>query len=67
MKESGFISGVSKLEDKRLLSQSPSPEKMGEPFFKTHLHISVEAEVFKRERGKEQRSREGAEKFSTCR
>ena len=50
------------------MSQSPSPGKMGDSCLKAHLPLSLEAGAFiRRERGTEQRSREGVDKFSTCR
>ena len=50
------------------MSQSPSPGEMGDSCLKPHLHMSAQAEVFiTRERGTEQRSREGVARFSPCR
>ena len=60
VKESGLFLGAGHLEDGGLMSQSPSPEKMGDIQFKAQSHISVEAEIFRRrERGTEQRSGKG--------
>ena len=60
VKESGLFLGAGHLEDGGLMSQSPSPEKMGDLHLKVHLLISVEAEVFiRRDRGTEQRDQEG--------
>ena len=57
VKEDGLFSGASNLED-GLMSQSPSPRKMGDSCLKAHLYLSVETEVFlRRGRGTEQRDK----------
>ena len=65
VKESGLFSGAGYLDDRGFMSQNLSPVKMGNSCLKAHLHVPVEAKVFiMRERGTEQRSREGVETFS---
>ena len=55
VKESGLFSGAGHLEGGGLVSQSPSPGKMGDSRLKAHHHLSVQAEVFiRRERGTEE-------------
>ena len=46
----------------------PISWKMGDSCYKTHLHLSVEAEGFymEGEGNRTERSREGVEKFSMC-
>ena len=53
------------MEDGELMSQSPSPGKKGDSCLKAHLHISVQAEVLKRRRRRQNNEiKGGAWKFS---
>lgn len=67
IQENGFFSSTNNLQDRRFMSQSPSPEKMGDLHLKTQSHISVEAEIFRRrDRGTEQKDQGKRLEISPC-